>query len=103
MPKRITLKDVAQRSNVTHQTVSKILRGTAINVTPEVRARVETTAREMGYVPNVTARSLRERSTHLIGYSWQLNQSESVNPILELFLHSIVDAAESAGYHILLF
>jgi DNA-binding LacI/PurR family transcriptional regulator len=100
---RVTLKDIARQTGVTYQTVSKILRGSAINVTPEVRARVEAVAESLGYVPNVTARNLRAQSTFLIGYSWQLDQPDQVSTILELFLRSIVDAAEVAGYHILLF
>jgi len=103
MPKRATLKDIAQRTGVTYQTVSKILRGSKINVTAEVRRRVQTVADELGYAPNVTARNLRARSSSLIGYTWQLEPPDHVNPILELFLQSIVDSAERAGYHILLF
>lgn len=103
MAKRVTLKDIAREAGVTYQTVSKILRGSEINVTPQVRARVESIAAEFGYVPNVTARNLRSRTSYLIGYSWQLDPPEQVNPILELFLQSIVDSSERAGYHILLF
>src|SRR5512147_2204794 len=103
MTKRVTLKDIAQRTGVTYQTVSKILRGSMINVTPEVRQRVEGAAAALGYVPNVTARNLRSRSSYLIGYSWQLDPPEHVNPVLELFLQSIVDSSERAGYHVLLF
>jgi DNA-binding LacI/PurR family transcriptional regulator len=103
MTKRATLKDIALRTGVTYQTVSKILRGSKINVTSEVRYRVETTAAELGYVPNVTARNLRARSSYLIGYSWQLDPPDHVNPVLEQFLQSIVDSSERAGYHVLLF
>lgn len=88
---------------MTYQTVSKILRGSNINVTPEVRHRVESIAAELGYVPNVTARNLRARSSYLIGYSWQFDPSDHVNPVLEQFLQSIVHAAEGEGYHVLLF
>jgi DNA-binding LacI/PurR family transcriptional regulator len=103
MTRRATLKDIALRTGVTYQTVSKILRGSNINVTPEVRDRVESTAAELGYVPNVTARNLRARSSYLIGYSWQLDPPDHVNPVLEQFLQSIVDSSERAGYHVLLF
>jgi DNA-binding LacI/PurR family transcriptional regulator len=103
MTKRATLKDIARQTGVTYQTVSKILRSSNINVTPELRQRVESTAAELGYVPNVTARNLRARSSYLIGYSWQLDPPDHVNPVLEQFLQSIVDSSERAGYHVLLF
>lgn len=103
MTKRITLKDIASHTGVTYQTVSKILRGSNINVSSEVRQRVESAAVEFGYVPNVTARNLRAQSSYLIGYSWQLDPPNHVNPVLEQFLQSIVDSAERSGYHVLLF
>lgn len=103
MTKRVTLKDIASHTGVTYQTVSKILRGSDINVSPEVRQRVETVAAALGYVPNVTARNLRAQSSFLIGYSWQLDPPNHVNPVLEQFLQSIVDSAERSGYHVLLF
>jgi DNA-binding LacI/PurR family transcriptional regulator len=102
MPKRVTLKDVAKRAGVSYQTVSKVLRG-QIQVTPEVRARIEAAAEELNYRPNITARNLRERSSHLIGYSWKPTPANQVNFILDEFQQSIVAAAERAGYHILLF
>jgi DNA-binding LacI/PurR family transcriptional regulator len=102
MAKNITLKDVAKRAGVSYQTVSKILRD-QIQVTPEVRARVQQAVAELGYRPNVTARNLRTQSSHLIGYSWEPSRQNFFSPVLEEFEQSIVDAAEKAGYHILLF
>jgi len=102
MPKNVTLKDVARRAGVSYQTVSKILRN-QMHVTPEVYARVQSAVEELGYRPNVIARNLRTQSSHLIGYSWQPARQNFVNPILEQFEQSIVDAAERLGYHILLF
>lgn len=102
MPKNVTLKDVARRAGVSYQTVSKILRN-QIQVTPEVRARVQLAVDELGYRPNVTARNLRTQSSRLIGYSWQPSRQNFFSPILEEFEQSIVEAAEAHGYHILLF
>lgn len=102
MSKNVTLKDVAKRAGVSYQTVSKIL-SNRIHVTPEVRARVQQAVEELGYRPNVIARSLRTKSSSLIGYSWQPARQNYVNPILEQFEQSIVDAAERLGYHVLLF
>jgi len=102
MAKNVTLKDIAQRAGVSYQTVSKALRG-QMQVTPEVHARIQDAVQTLGYRPNASARSLRTHASHLIGYSWQPARTNFVNPILEEFEQSIVDAAERLGYHILLF
>lgn len=102
MTRNVTLKDVAKRAGVSYQTVSKILRN-QIQVTPEVFVRVQAAVEELGYHPNAAARNLRTQSSRLIGYSWQPDRQHFVNPILEQFQQSIVETAESLGYHILLF
>ncbi|MGQ4511896.1 substrate-binding domain-containing protein [Streptomyces sp. DW26H14] len=62
----VTLKDVASRSGCSVSTVSRVLAGTR-PVGEEIAARVRTAARELGYVPNQVARSLRSRSTGTVG------------------------------------
>lgn len=102
MASNVTLKDVARRADVSYQTVSKVLRN-QMQVTPETRARIMTAVEELGYRPNVAARSLRTQSTRLIGYSWKPPIHNETNPVLEEFLYSTVAAAEQAGYELLLF
>ncbi len=102
MPKNITLKDVARHAGVSYQTVSKVIHS-QMQVTPEVRTRIEAAIDALGYHPNVAAQNLRTRASHLIGYSWQLESRNQSSPVLEQFQHSIVETAEDYGYHILLF
>ena len=54
-----TLQDVAQRAEVSTSTAARVLRGTGDTVNTDLRDRVLSAAREIGYVPNVLARSLR--------------------------------------------
>lgn len=61
-----TLKDVAAASGLGLGTVSRALSGHA-NVHPATRRRVEEVARQLGYQPNVLARSLRRNSSKVIG------------------------------------
>jgi LacI family transcriptional regulator len=63
----VSLKDVAARTGVSFQTVSKVLRGSAVNVSEATRARVLECASALGYVPNAVARGLATRSTCAIG------------------------------------
>lgn len=102
MSKRITLKDVAAQVGVSYQTVSKVLNGQA-TVAPETAASIQQAVDELGYRTNVTARNLRKQASHLIGYSWEPSTPDRVSPVLDQFLSSTVEAAEAAGYHILLF
>ena len=67
-PIRVRLRDVAERAGVSQTTVSFVLNerpGSGISV--ETRDRVLRVAREMGYRPNLTARSLRTQVTRTIG------------------------------------
>ena len=63
-----TIKDVARLSGVTPATVSRVLNAKRnFSVSPEVRARIEATAREIGYVPDLAARNLNRRQTRIVG------------------------------------
>lgn len=102
MAKNITLKDVAKRSGVSYQTVSKVIRNER-QVSPEVWNRIQRAIEELGYRPNAAAQNLRTKSSRLIGYSWHSLRPEDTSHILDQFQHSIVEYAEEFGYHILLF
>lgn len=67
LPRRIGIRDVAQRAGVAISTVSKVFSGKG-EVMPALRARVLTAAAELGYQPNFLAQSLRRGATDLIGF-----------------------------------
>ncbi len=102
MAKKATLKDVAWQAGVSYQTVSKVLRN-RMRVSSEVRERIYAAVADLGYQPNVNARSLRAQSSRLLGYSWQPGYQTYFNSVLEQFEQGIIYAAEEFGYHILLF
>jgi DNA-binding LacI/PurR family transcriptional regulator len=64
--KPATIYDVAKRAGVSHQTVTRFLRG-AEGVRAETGRRVEEALRELDYRPNAAARLLRSRQTNRIG------------------------------------
>jgi LacI family transcriptional regulator len=64
--KKITLKDVAAVLNVTAATVSKALRDND-DISPEMKEKVNNTARELGYRPNILARSLISNRSKILG------------------------------------
>ena len=61
-----TVRDVAERAQVSPMTVSRVLAGGA-NVRAQLRTRVESAALELGYRRNENARSLRVQKSGLIG------------------------------------
>ncbi len=63
--KKITATDVAERVGVSKWTVSRAFTDGA-SIAPDVRERVLQVAAEMGYSPNLLARSLSTRSTRLV-------------------------------------
>lgn len=62
----ITLKELAEKSNVSIATISNTLNGKA-NVSEETRNRILKIVKETGYKPNYMARGLRASSTKTIG------------------------------------
>lgn len=62
----VSLKDIAAKTGVSYPTVSKVLQGKG-TVSPETRASILRIAEELGYVPNVIARSLVSKKTSMIG------------------------------------
>lgn len=63
-----TLRDVAARSGVSVRTVSNVVTGSKA-VAEHTRARVERAVEELGYRPNMVARSLRSGRSHIIAFS----------------------------------
>jgi DNA-binding LacI/PurR family transcriptional regulator len=102
MPRRSTIKDVAQAAGVSYQTVSKVF-NRQVHVTPETEARIWRAIRELDYHPSQVARSLRSQASHAIGYSPVPIQTDQINPILDRFLQSMLSAAEPLGYSLLTF
>jgi DNA-binding LacI/PurR family transcriptional regulator len=62
---RATVKDVARRAGVSPKTVSNVVNGT-FPVSPPTRSRVERALVELDYVPNLSARGLRNGRTGLV-------------------------------------
>ena len=63
---KITLADVAQRAGVSRSAVSRTFTPGA-SVSAQTRIRVERAANELGYRPNILARSLTTGQTGLVG------------------------------------
>ena len=85
----LTLADIARELRITKMAVSKALRGHK-DISESTRLKVQARARELGYVPNATSRSLRFHRSHLVGvvvpsfmYSFFSEVMEGANLALE--------------------
>ena len=63
----VTLKDIAQRLQLSVTTVSRALAGYD-DVAENTRQRVRQAAEEMGYYPNITARQLQKQRTDTLAF-----------------------------------
>jgi len=99
--KRPTITDVARLCGVTAATVSRVLndRKKNFSTTEAVRTKIWDTARQLGYVPDLSARSLSLRNTRVIGLfaSPQTHVAEGIN---ESLLEGIAETLHSGGYDV---
>lgn len=93
----VRLKDIAARAGVSIMTVSKALRENK-QIAATTRERIRQLARQMGYVPDSTARGLRNRTSNLLG----VVISSLANPIFNRVVRAIEAHAHEAGYEIIL-
>ena len=96
-----TLATVAAEAGVSPQTVSNALNSPHL-LRAETLARVQAAIDLLGYSPNRAARNLRTRTSHLVGLCVEPTD-DLANPLLDRFLHSLVESCRAVGYHVLLF
>ena len=92
-----TITDVARRAGVSPATVSRVIND-APNVNAATRARVEQAIRDLTYVPNVVARSLRSKRTA----SLALLVPDITNGFWTTVARGVEDAALRRGYSVFL-
>jgi DNA-binding LacI/PurR family transcriptional regulator len=67
MNENVTIKDIANLANTSKTTVSCYLSGQYKKMSAETKARIEKVIAETHYQPNIAARMLNSKSSHLIG------------------------------------
>jgi len=94
---RSTVHEVARRAGVAPITVSRVLNEHA-SVSEETRRKVQAAMRDLDYVPNALAQSLKGRSTQTLG----LVVGDVSNPFFTLLARGLEDVATAAGYSVIL-
>lgn len=90
-----TIKDVAERANVSQMTVSRVLNGQS-SVKDTTRKRVQSAMRELNYRPNLMARKLAGRRGRFIGLVYR-NPSYGY---LSEFLIGALNACRELGHYL---
>ncbi len=94
---KVTLKEIAQRAGVTANTVSRALNNRG-GISQETQRRILEIAREMNYIPNRIASSLRSMKSNLIGVMVPNVSTANWADILR----GVEDCASENGFQILL-
>lgn len=92
----VTLADIARVAQVSVSTVSRVLSNQNYPIKAENRQRILKLAEEMGYKPNLVARSLQSNRSHLVGVIVDRMQS----PFAAATVQGIQDGLRNAGYSI---
>ena len=97
LKKRVTLRDIADKLNLSRTTISIALRDHP-RIAEATRKKIRALVKKMGYEPDRIARSLATGRSDLIG----VMVADSTNPYYADVVRGIEDAARDAGYHVVL-
>ncbi len=93
---KTTIKEVAEKANVSIATVSR-----ALNNHPKISARTKESilkiAEELNYKPSLTARGLAKKETKIIGLVLPEIQGDFFNEVIK----GVDQVAHSGGYHVI--
>lgn len=92
-----TIRDVAKQAGVAPMTVSRVINNSGY-VSEDTRTRVEEAISRLGYVPNMLGPSLRFNQTNTLA----LVLTDITNPFWTTVARGVEDAAQEAGYSVIL-
>ncbi|MEV0309479.1 LacI family transcriptional regulator [Nonomuraea fuscirosea] len=96
----VTMRDVAERANVSIATVSFVINGSK-RVAPETRARIEAAIQELNYRRNVVARALASSRTRILALLHPDLESRPNATVIQ-FVMGAAHGARERGYDLVL-
>lgn len=91
-----TIHDVAKLAGVAPITVSRVINNSGY-VSDKVREKVNAAIAELGYVPNVLARSLKSKKTNTLALVF----TDITNPFFTILARGVEDTASKAGFNVI--
>lgn len=98
MKRNHTLKDVAEAAGASAATASYVLSGSPKAISLETRERVLRAARDLGYQPNLAARTLAARHSHTVAL-WIANAHA---PFFAQVIRHFQQQAREGGYELII-
>ncbi|MGN6377575.1 MAG: LacI family DNA-binding transcriptional regulator [Gaiellales bacterium] len=97
------MRDVAEHAGVSAQTVSNLVNNRLRQMSDETRLRIEGAMEQLGYHPNLTARSLRSSRTTTIGFLLLDEGARYLaDPMTDQVIAGVGDVARDRGYSVLI-
>ena len=100
----MTLKDIAEKAGVSMMTVSNVINGKHNRVSEKTIEKVNAIIKEYGYVPNLSARSLTNKTSNIIGvliteYTNDNGDNYLENPYISTMIGTIERELRQNGYY----
>lgn len=102
----VTIKDIAKATGVSCTTVSNVIHNRSSHVSPLTVEKINNAIKTLGYVPNMSARSLVSNSSKVIGFINHAVTYANANVMDDPFHSTIIGILEQAlreqGYYLML-
>lgn len=102
----VTIKDIAEATNVSCTTVSNVINNRHHRVSAETIKKINTAIKELGYIPNMSARALVSSSSKVIGFINHMVTDKELNfmedPFNSLFIGILERKLREHGYYLML-
>ncbi len=102
----VTIRDIAAATGVSPTTVSNVIHGKSGRVSAETIQSINDAIKQLGYVPNMSARSLVSNSSKVIGFVNHVIVNENANFMEDPFHSATIGAIETTlrenGYYLML-
>lgn len=92
----VTIEDIAREAGVSSTTVSNVIHGRTGRVSDATVKRINEIIRRRGYVPNLSARALKGRSSRLVALINHLDGQDRVRFWSDPFYNTLTGAVEEA-------
>lgn len=103
----ITIKDMAEMLGISTTTVSNVIHGKTSEVSQKTVERVEKLLDKYEYVPNISARSLSQNSSKIIGVALKCRKDKYANLFSDPFFGELIGALEAEiraqGYFMMIY
>lgn len=102
----VTIKDIAEATGVSATTVSNVIHGRDKRVSAETIQKINDAIESLGYIPNMSARSLVSSSSKVIGFiNHAISGSERnfmEDPFHSTFIGILEQKLRESGYYLML-